>query len=651
MNNIRAPFNFVPLNKEVFHPDWASKVYQDIPFSDGENGSMNITITAKTPIYIRNGHKREDKESSEYLEFNNIEGKYFIPGTSIKGLIRNTLRIISKGKMDSIEDSKFSFRDLSNKDEYLNYFSSDIIKCGWLSIKECDYSIEESGIPVRISHTEIDKLLGTKFVDKYKKTPIIEKTAKSKILEVKKSHPEFPVEVSYNERNLNSANPADKRILAIDINKGTKKGIIVFTGQASARIFNNTSKKWSGKFYEFIFPFNSNSTTYKFNESDDIIKNFLFAYKNSEDWVYWQLEAKKGNKIPVFFSFKNGKIEHFGLSYLYKLPYNYKTTQLIYDSHKDPKKDLTNIIFGYSDEKSLKGRVSISNAFIISEKKDIENARSLLLASPKASYYPIYIQQNGKKGEIRGKVYTMMNIDSKLRGWKIYPVKDKVSDYPKDPSINDENYTNFIPLSQGTVFEFKLRFHNLRPIEIGAIIDALEFREYSNIGMAKPYGYGKIKVEIIKMQTNNNKSFYLEKFRNEMNSHFPNYKTCSSLRELSLMSKDHELIEKLEYMKLQEFAEAKKSNYNKGIYPKYLLPYSELVKVENKKIPVIELQAKITFSKGKLVKAKMIDHKDKESKIVDIEGNNIRLKEGDIINVSANQKGGNIKSLIFISKT
>jgi len=42
---ITAPFNFVPLNKKVFFPDWAEKVSHDIPFSDGESGVIDITIS------------------------------------------------------------------------------------------------------------------------------------------------------------------------------------------------------------------------------------------------------------------------------------------------------------------------------------------------------------------------------------------------------------------------------------------------------------------------------------------------------------------------------------------------------------------------------------------------------------------------------
>ena len=32
---IKAPYNFVPLEKTAFYPEWANHISQDIPFEDG----------------------------------------------------------------------------------------------------------------------------------------------------------------------------------------------------------------------------------------------------------------------------------------------------------------------------------------------------------------------------------------------------------------------------------------------------------------------------------------------------------------------------------------------------------------------------------------------------------------------------------------
>ena len=42
MSIIKAPFNFVTLSDKVFFPEWADKISQDIPFSDGLSGTINL---------------------------------------------------------------------------------------------------------------------------------------------------------------------------------------------------------------------------------------------------------------------------------------------------------------------------------------------------------------------------------------------------------------------------------------------------------------------------------------------------------------------------------------------------------------------------------------------------------------------------------
>ena len=65
---IKSPFNFVPLNSQVFFPDWADEISQDIPFSDGVSGTIALSISADSPIYIRNGQLHKDETSKDGQE-------------------------------------------------------------------------------------------------------------------------------------------------------------------------------------------------------------------------------------------------------------------------------------------------------------------------------------------------------------------------------------------------------------------------------------------------------------------------------------------------------------------------------------------------------------------------------------------------------
>jgi len=118
MTIIKAPFNFVPVSDTVFTPDWADQISQDIPFEDGMSGTIELKITAETPIFIKTGQRRDQKDEDN--SFSNVNGEYFIPGTSLKGSIRNVLEIMSFGKMDHVENKKFTFREGKNKKLYSN---------------------------------------------------------------------------------------------------------------------------------------------------------------------------------------------------------------------------------------------------------------------------------------------------------------------------------------------------------------------------------------------------------------------------------------------------------------------------------------------------------------------------------------------------
>jgi CRISPR/Cas system CSM-associated protein Csm5 (group 7 of RAMP superfamily) len=114
---ITAPYNFVPLNKEIFYPSWADDVSHDVPFEDAESGEIDITITAKSPIFIR-----DSKDEEEFCQHNN---EYYIPSSSVKGMLRNVLEIMSFSKMrlETFDDDTYAVRDLRNPTLYMTKYN------------------------------------------------------------------------------------------------------------------------------------------------------------------------------------------------------------------------------------------------------------------------------------------------------------------------------------------------------------------------------------------------------------------------------------------------------------------------------------------------------------------------------------------------
>jgi len=558
---ITAPFNFVPVSEKVFFPDWAQKVSHDVPFEDAQSGMIDITMTAKSPIFVRDGQDGK--------EFCHHKGVAYIPGSSVKGMIRNVLEILSFSKMSQVNDDTYAVRDLRNRELYMSKMTPDNTFCGFLKKVDGKFYIEDCGKPGRIKHSEIDKIYNMNFASKFKHGNFAnkakDKTAKIKYELIRSDNFEHGFE--YVKKDVN-------REIYRYAKNSTKKGTLVLTGQPSARK-EPRGQKPSGKVYEFVF-FESREDI---QISQETYENFLFAYfderktepKESPDWTFWKKKLQSGEKVPVFFQ-KNGKeIAHFGLSYLYKLPYAHSVKDGIPASHKDKRRDLSETMFGFVDkDEALKGRVQFSH--FKAEKSEKMGERTEILGTPRASYYPIYVKQKEEN-----LFTTFMNSDFAISGWKRYPVH-KGSSVRKTEDTGNENVgTSFNPLKEGVIFHGKVRYHNLKKVELGALLSALSFHNttgcFHNIGMAKSLGYGKIS---LKLEGLDNLEEYLKAFEVEVSEQIENWSESEQLKELLTMAteQDNSGDSKLKYMELKGFADHKSKNQD------YLRNYTALQNIK-----------------------------------------------------------------------
>ena len=545
---ITAPYNFVPLNEKVFYPDWAEKVSHDIPFEDGESGVIDITITAKSPIFIRNNEVDESdnrlyytdangkKISTEFCHFNK---RKYIPASSLKGVVRTIAEIISFSKL-KLQDKTLSYRDLNNPSYKTKAMDGNKIYMGWLRKDNNNWIIENLGKvtngETRIKYSEMKDYLSDDIVNEIK-----------------------------------SENKAYKKYSKVSFEQlKTDKVTIVFTGSTG-----NKTK-------EFLFPNIDPIETHTFNSDDILIKTFKEAYyigttDESDDWKnLWQQRFDRGKKIPIFFQKDEDTIKHFGLSMLYKLPYEHSLQDILekYQNFSDSK-DLAETIFGFiDDEESLKGRVQFSHLQCTNEVQFNEKI-ALPLSTPRPTFYPNYLVQsckNGKTDEFK----TYDSLDASLRGFKMYPPKKEIIKVAKNDKGEDFCQKNskicsvFQPLDKGTTFRGKIRFHNLKRAELGLLLASLNFinqneeeKYFHKIGMARAYGFGTVSIKITSLKTRENQTVdtYIDEFKNLLNKELDidllKQPRVESLLKLSSYTfKDSEL----RIMDLKEFVKAKKPN-------------------------------------------------------------------------------------------
>ncbi|WP_420572793.1 TIGR03986 family CRISPR-associated RAMP protein [Kordia sp.] len=576
MSTITSAYNFVPINEKVCLPEWANAVSQDIPLQGSLSGVIDLTITAKTPIFVRGEVSATHANGHQEFTFMQHDNGYCIPGSSIKGTIANVLEILTFGKLKRINDYRFSHRDWYNENIYDKQSFGRRNKGGWLyydQVDECykiDYSIKRIG---RITHGAIDAHFESKFQEIFGKdfdASTREKKDEQKdnvqfLKSARKKYELLKIDTFEFEQKFCKIPNRDDLYSIHKNDPQARKGTLVFTGQSSKRE-QGRNGRWQGKNKEFIF-WEPDVTGIKVTE--ELMEDFLFAYydhdpkERTTDWEHWREILKNKGRVPIFLQLDgNNKIKHFGLSMLYKLPFKNRIKDLLPTSHNNQTcYDFVETLFGYSvDKKSNKGRVSFQHAFAVDEIKEAAT-KTLILGGPKASFYPFYVAQsfhNGNTTYINGN-YKTYNNNGNLAGRKRYPIK-KIN-----PSLENEDKaafsTTFTPLAANTKFQSKIVYHNLLPVELGALLCTLTFNGVENchhgIGMAKPYGYGAVKLDILMDEATRNKAMLA--FRAYMESWWLQEKLegtwseSEPLQELIAMARFSHQTEKLTYMELKDF--------------------------------------------------------------------------------------------------
>lgn len=651
ISDIHSPYYFAPLEDEVWRPD--DCVSHDIPFSDGISGTLDIEIQAMRPLYIRGTAKRPDQDLSKFgpggkasaeeqQQFKrwtepyrlNDDGPYAIPGSSLRGVIRSVLKIISYGSMRHTDDTRISMRDLqmaeyqnemTDKDDNRGYLPKT--QSGWLRERRdggwelipCESARVEQELIEESLHKKV--LLGDDFKDNS-----IEK--KYRLLSTdKNSHPVKSV-MFESEGILSSHRHSSPRplvydsVYSIQVTDESANGSLVLTGQPSARksrenAYNNKNGKQGtrGKHMEFVFHSPSLADLQSMPDSQQIlnihpsvVSDFLTTHhsesKEVESWKFWKPYLKNGEWIPVFYLADGHFIWALGLAQMFRLPGLRATHDGLPPSHRETRPDFTDLLLGCIGEKSLAGRVSFGAAIIKdSQVKAREQALWRVLGSPRPSYYPNYLVQKSQQNSSRLKnneYSTYLSKEIRLKGWKRYAVRPDVAaddqQVYEDPALTQANQvtnyksaTAFRPLPAGSSFQGTIRFHNLRPHELGALIWALTWGDHAelrhSIGMAKPLGFGSSRISIVGGLDTTLNDFQerditlrecMKQFVAKMEQIFPHWRSSASIAELTALA-DPRLAAKVEHLldypklvvgKENDFTAAKKKD-NRLILPDY----------------------------------------------------------------------------------
>lgn len=445
-----SPYNFIPLNDKVVYPK-EQKVFFDTYDPSRNTGFIDFEIENKTPIFIRG------KKESFLL----INGKPIIPGSSLRGLIRNMVGILSYSKVEFINDSRFFFRSFADSALRLrSEYNKEITKHTNVGIlfqkKDRNYVLVPSVL--------IDTIPDISVVD----------------------------DCIY-----------DPRTNIWKLYSGSMPG-----GQ--------TAKKHN---YEIEGRKIDDPDATVINWDDDIIKEYKEDLNRKGFDVLEKLKTNpkyKTNGIPMFYQIDDDEnICSFGNTKNYRLPYHETIRDHLHECHnqikliksknneKIEKLDFVNLIFGktnenYEVERSISTRVYFEDS-ICDNPKYYDPCLLKILASPKPTSFQLYLEQPNGVNTSKNELKHWNDSDAAIRGYKQYWHKNDAVGYKENQGVHpsDSHSDTIKPLSPNNSFKGKIRFENLTNEELGALVFALDLPLgcCHKIGLGKPLGLGTILIK------------------------------------------------------------------------------------------------------------------------------------------------------------
>lgn len=487
---VAVPYNFVSLPKQVIPAEfWKSDsskdmtaLYKQHVLTNGKNsGYIDIDILTQTPLFIGGNVVKKKENGEEYQEFFGGNDNPIIPGSSIKSMIKQVLKIVtasgfkaydSKDGIGDFEDYRLFYREVGNiKSDYQSKM-----------IESCR--------------------VNGKWTSKTKaKAGFIMKTVDHEFYVVNSDFKPLEYEKYPHLKHKNGNASIDWEDSYVDIHTGEMGNKKSFVRIFKPRDFANGRILISEEVINnYNFDTDRNTINLLEIDNDKVDKNgksgsMAKSYTGCSDITY---------VVPCFYKIENGKVQHFGHGRFYRIPYdksigNHLPAAL--ELQKDVV-DLTESILGRS--RDWAGRVSFSEAHLCNEPKWCECSKPQPLMGPKPTSYQFYLNQTSKADTCEN----WNNDKATIRGYKLYwHQSTKKANSWKNPSVKEgDKLSKYIqPIDSGMTFQSRIYFDNLSDIELGALLltlnlDRLYTEDDKNksisykLGKGKPIGLGSIRL-------------------------------------------------------------------------------------------------------------------------------------------------------------
>ena len=477
-NFVRLPSHVIPAefydgNFEGVTKDVMDAYRDHVTQTGTHTGYIDLTITTETPLFIGGPSKQEDTTP---LEFYGGQNNPTIPGSSLKGMVKEIFKIVTASSfrpyqrgtgLGDFEDRYLYFRDIASaikplKEYYASRMMNPIKNSAGLSTPKAT-----PGFIIQTVNNE------------YYAVPSV---AKKIYYEAEK------------------ALLSKQRTPSID---WTHTYVNIHVGaMSSKRTFMRITKPCN---FDKRIPIHQSCID---SYADDKNRGTLDLLdkkigKSGEAAKEYTHSADVKFVVPCYFTEKDGTVEHFGHGRYYRIAYDLKISDHLPNSLKRHNNgvDLCDSVFGYGD--NWAGRVSFSDAHVQGTLKMCPSDYPHPLMGPNPTSFQLYLEQNVDDHN----TYNHWGHEhASLRGYKMYwhqPLA-KAKDWTRTAEEKEIKGTRKIrPVDRGVTFTSRNHFERLSDVELGALLMSLNLDQYSGgqrrtyykLGMGKSIGFGSVKLD------------------------------------------------------------------------------------------------------------------------------------------------------------
>jgi len=475
MDRIRAPYVFVPAAPEVVfdpslgdgHGSGTLPDLHDAPCAPtnsdpgGISGTFTLRVTARTPLFVR-GTRAQRGRPGEPDRFARVpsganDGKFCIPGSSLRGMLRQVVEIASHAKMARVNDRRYGVRDLHNRPLYLDHMAAlltnrstgrnepmPLVSAGWLK-RTGEWGDDDSDpgtvvatiTPCHFAKVDYAMLCASRYGPRGyqpgRKQGAGEKYQAFGLEDYLDDQRHLRVQFNRTVLSPHRAPFGSGALRLGDYGKVTSlgegldlTGTLVLTGQPAEWRPGFQARPGAGqaKHHDFVFygtidgeaPLPVDAHTFRGFEQvhADTGQQHRSEIEPNAEWRFFRGAFAAGDRVPVFFlTERKGNtrvVRALGLAMMFRLAYRYSVGEVLEHTQPDaldPRFDLAEAVFGRvplapearrdgknHERHTLKGRVSIGLATCRDAPKPQELKEVIVvLGAPKASYYPNYVAQ------------------------------------------------------------------------------------------------------------------------------------------------------------------------------------------------------------------------------------------------------------------